>query len=124
MPPLFIRVTFALVICNHYVWFSSTQFSNLASSNYRYANAWVYSASQIPLLFCFCRRMSIFVFSLVQDRYRLKPKLVFIIFNDSVRTAKKTQLFTITKINWLTLFKEIIAVYSENHTKPIKMQSY
>jgi hypothetical protein len=31
-----------------------------------------------------------------------------------VRTAKKTLLFTITKINWLTLFKEIIAVYSES----------
>jgi hypothetical protein len=28
--------------------------------------------------------------------------------------------FTITKINWLMLFKEIIAVYSENHTKPTK----
>jgi hypothetical protein len=25
---------------------------------------------------------------------------------------------TIAKINWLTLFKEIIAVYYENHTKP------
>jgi hypothetical protein len=36
-----------------------------------------------------------------------------------IRTAKKTQHFTITKINWLTLFKEIIAVYSENHMKPI-----
>jgi hypothetical protein len=41
------------------------------------------------------------------------------IFKNSVRTAKKTQHFTITKINWLTLFKEIIAVYSENHMKPI-----
>jgi hypothetical protein len=40
-------------------------------------------------------------------------------FKNSVRTAKKTQHFTITKINWLTLFKEIIAVYCENHTKPI-----
>jgi hypothetical protein len=40
-------------------------------------------------------------------------------FINSVRTAKKTQHFTITKINWLTLFKEIIAVYSENHTKYI-----
>jgi hypothetical protein len=39
--------------------------------------------------------------------------------NNSVRTAKKTQHFTITKINWLTLFKEIIAVYIENHMKPI-----
>jgi hypothetical protein len=49
----------------------------------------------------------------------LKPKLAWIIFNDSVRTAKKTQHFTITKINWLTLFKEIIAVYIENHMKHI-----
>jgi hypothetical protein len=40
-------------------------------------------------------------------------------FKHSVRTAKKTQHFTITKINWLMLFKEIIAVYWENHTKPI-----
>jgi lipoate-protein ligase B len=48
-----------------------------------------------------------------------KPKLVWIIFENSVRTAKKTQHFTITKINWLTLFKEIIAVYTENHTKHI-----
>jgi hypothetical protein len=46
-------------------------------------------------------------------------------------TSKKTQHFTITKINRLTLFKEIIAVYSENHTKHInnlhsvdKIQSY
>jgi hypothetical protein len=48
---------------------------------------------------------------------------------NSALTAKKTQHFTITKINWLTLFKEIIAVYSENHTKHIntlcaKMQNY
>jgi hypothetical protein len=44
----------------------------------------------------------------------LKPKLVQIIFKNSVRTAKKTPHFTITKINWLMLFKEIIAVYTEN----------
>jgi hypothetical protein len=37
----------------------------------------------------------------------------------SVLTSKKTQPITITKINWLTLFKEIIAVNSENHMKPI-----
>jgi hypothetical protein len=49
----------------------------------------------------------------------LKSKLAWIIFKNSVRTAKKTLHFTITKINWLTLFKEIIAVYSENHMKPI-----
>jgi hypothetical protein len=49
----------------------------------------------------------------------LKPKLFQIIFKNSVRTAKKTLLFTITKINWLISFKEIIAVYSENHMKII-----
>jgi hypothetical protein len=31
---------------------------------------------------------------------------------------KKTSHFRITKINWLSLFKQIISVYSENHTKP------
>jgi hypothetical protein len=36
-------------------------------------------------------------------------------FNNSVRTAKEAPYFTVTKINRLTLFKEIIAVYSENH---------
>jgi hypothetical protein len=41
------------------------------------------------------------------------------ILKSSVRTANKTKHFTITKINWLMLFKEIIAVYSENYTKPI-----
>jgi Na+/serine symporter len=44
----------------------------------------------------------------------LKPMLVFIIVINSVRTLKRTQHFTITKINWLVLFKEIIAVYNEN----------
>jgi hypothetical protein len=34
-----------------------------------------------------------------------------VIFKNSVRTAKKTPHFTIAKINWLTLCKEIIAVY-------------
>jgi hypothetical protein len=29
------------------------------------------------------------------------------LFKNSVRTSKRTQHFTITKINWLTLFKEI-----------------
>jgi hypothetical protein len=47
----------------------------------------------------------------------LRPKVFYIIFKNSVRTTKKTLHFTITKINWLTLFKEIIAVYSENLTK-------
>jgi hypothetical protein len=52
----------------------------------------------------------------------LNPYIVQILVNNSVRTSKKTPHFTITKINWLTLFKEIIAVYTENHTEPINIK--
>jgi hypothetical protein len=38
------------------------------------------------------------------------------LFKNSVRTSKRTPHFTIEKINWLMLFKEIIAVYTETHT--------
>jgi hypothetical protein len=48
----------------------------------------------------------------------LKPEARQITFNISVRTAKKTQHFAIKKINLLTLFKEIIADYSELHGTP------
>jgi hypothetical protein len=48
-----------------------------------------------------------------------KPKFVLIIFKHSVRTLKRTQQVSITKINWLLLFGKIIAVYSERDTKPI-----
>jgi hypothetical protein len=42
------------------------------------------------------------------------------LFKNPVRTSKRTPPhFTITKVNWLMLFKEIIAVYSENHAKPV-----
>jgi hypothetical protein len=37
------------------------------------------------------------------------------LFKNPVRTSKRTPHFTITKTNWLTLFTEIIAVYSDNH---------
>jgi hypothetical protein len=47
----------------------------------------------------------------------LKQKYVEI-FNNSVRTSKKTPHFTITEINFLTRLKEI-TVYSENRTKSI-----
>jgi hypothetical protein len=41
----------------------------------------------------------------------------------SFPTSKKTQRFSIAKISWLMLFKEVTAVYSEKHTKPINIQS-
>jgi hypothetical protein len=45
------------------------------------------------------------------------------LFKNPVRTSKRTPHFTITEINWLTLFKEIIAVYSVYHTKHKKKQN-
>jgi hypothetical protein len=44
----------------------------------------------------------------------LKLKLVQITFNNSIHTSKKTLQHTKDQ-----LVREIIAVYSENHTKPI-----
>jgi hypothetical protein len=41
------------------------------------------------------------------------------LFKNPVRTSKRTPHFTITKINWLMLFKEVIAVCTKNHAKPI-----
>jgi hypothetical protein len=41
------------------------------------------------------------------------------LFKNPVRISKRTPNFAITNINWLILFKEIIAVYSDNHAKPI-----
>jgi hypothetical protein len=49
----------------------------------------------------------------------MKKKLVKRIFKNSDSTSKKTQRVSIRKSNWLMLFKEIIAVYSENQRKPI-----
>jgi hypothetical protein len=40
-----------------------------------------------------------------------------LMFKNSVSSAKKT-MFT-SQISWLMLFKEVIAVYSENRTKAI-----
>jgi hypothetical protein len=40
------------------------------------------------------------------------------LFKNPVRTSKRTPYFTITAINWLTLFlKAIISAYNENHDK-------
>jgi hypothetical protein len=47
------------------------------------------------------------------------PKLFEMVFKNSFLAAKKTQHFTITKISWSVLFNEMIAVYSENYTKPV-----
>jgi len=43
------------------------------------------------------------------------------LFKNSVRTSKRTPHFTITKINWLTLFKEIIAFFQ---WKPYETHKY
>jgi hypothetical protein len=48
----------------------------------------------------------------------LKPKLVWIVLKNSARASKRTPHFTITAIDLLTMFKEMIPVYAENNTKP------
>jgi hypothetical protein len=45
------------------------------------------------------------------------------LFKNSVRTAKRTQIVTITEISWLMLFIEIIAEKYTNHTNT-KCKSY
>jgi hypothetical protein len=50
-------------------------------------------------------------------RENLKSQLIEIIFKNSVRTSNRTQSVTITRINWLTLIEETVAVYCENYTK-------
>jgi hypothetical protein len=71
-----------------------------------------------------------FLILIENDRYKdtitnlktdkpFEAEICQIIFNNSARTSKKTPNFTIIKINWLMLFKKIIAVYSKNRTKLI-----
>jgi hypothetical protein len=48
----------------------------------------------------------------------VKLKLIQI-FKNSFLTSKYMKCISIANINWLVLFREIIAIYSENHTKPI-----
>jgi hypothetical protein len=52
----------------------------------------------------------------------LTPKLVFIILKHLVRTSKRTLNFTFAKISRLIPFKKMIAVYSENLTRPINIK--
>jgi hypothetical protein len=47
----------------------------------------------------------------------LSTKFMYTILKNSVPTSQKTHCASITKTAWLMLFREITAVYSENHTK-------
>jgi hypothetical protein len=49
----------------------------------------------------------------------LERGLVEIVFTNPTGTSKRTQHFTITNMNLLTLFREIIAVYFEKHMQSI-----
>jgi hypothetical protein len=61
------------------------------------------------------RNFGIFLNFICHEYFEVESRLILV--RNSVRTTKKTPHFTITKNNWLTLFKEIIAVYTENYTK-------
>jgi hypothetical protein len=45
--------------------------------------------------------------------------LIQILFKNSALASEKTQHISIAKISWLTLFREVIGIYSENHMKCI-----
>jgi hypothetical protein len=49
----------------------------------------------------------------------LKLKGIEIIFKNSIPTALKIQYVSISRMKWLMLPMEVIAVYTENYTKPI-----
>jgi hypothetical protein len=49
----------------------------------------------------------------------IKAEARLMMFKNSVRTSKRTPHFTIKKINWLMLFKEVMGFCNENHTKPL-----
>jgi hypothetical protein len=59
------------------------------------------------------------IWFLIEYFNHLKLMLLFIIFKNSARTSERTQHFTIPKIEWLMLFKEVIAVWNEKHKKPM-----
>jgi hypothetical protein len=62
---------------------------------------------------CFCERLV----STYESTRRHNPEEQHRHFKHSVRAAKETQHVSMTTISWLTLFREIITVYSENHKK-------
>jgi hypothetical protein len=41
----------------------------------------------------------------------MNPKLIEIIFENPIRTSKKTQHVSSTTVSWLIVFKKIIATY-------------
>jgi hypothetical protein len=45
-------------------------------------------------------------------------------FKNSVCTSKKTKPISLTKINWLMVWKKMFPVYNENHKKPINTNAY
>jgi hypothetical protein len=61
--------------------------------------------------YCYWRKYGLFRQFVLYEKSRVN--------NNSVCTLKKTQHFTITKINLFMLFKKIIPACTENHTKPI-----
>jgi hypothetical protein len=123
-----INVCVSLLVKNAELWNRRTRRSSrtVEPEGQRDSTSHVRLASSATPTDSFCaERLEVAIqtrMAVVSDKQKVEPsklKLVQVIFKNPVRTSKRTQHFTITKINWLTLFKEIIAVYTENHTKII-----
>jgi hypothetical protein len=81
---------------------------------------WQWSSTNLEYKFLFWRNTSAYVFFVTIVWVTLwSLKLIQIIFKNWVLTTEEIQHTSITRINWLMLFREIIAVCSENHMKPI-----
>jgi hypothetical protein len=65
----------------------------------------------------------IFFFPYFSSFNPFKPKMVEITSRSSVLNSKETQCVSVTKVSRLMSLREIIAVYSENHTKSINTSS-
>jgi hypothetical protein len=60
-------------------------------------------------------------FTLQEYIYKASVSFVILLCMNSVLTSQKTHYVCATKINRLALFKEIIIVYCENHTKSLSI---
>jgi hypothetical protein len=64
-----------------------------------------------------CEVVSVVVPVLLAEPNSLRQNLIQITFKNSIHTSKKTQHFTVIKINCLMPFKEMNVVYSESYEK-------
>jgi hypothetical protein len=64
-------------------------------------------------------KITYFVFIKYPHQNSLNPLKHAVFLNLILASKKKKQSVSTTRINWLMLFREIVAVHSRNHTKTV-----